>query len=560
MLDEAMAILDHCYKNGIMVIMNADEHGGYNTGNIETVVNVFKEHPAILMWALGHEWNLDMNGYYHQWSFTDGVAAMQDAAARVKAVDAYHPVCSVLGDIMLPSPVEIADAVNTICPAVDLWGTNTYRGEEFYDLFTRWQNITMGAPKPLLITEFGADSFHTEQWSPPPIVGYEDQFMQANRVESLWMDIVAHLSMDDPMNVCAGGIVFEWCDEWWKIFYGSTYTQELGGYDTYWNPVAQPDGYANEEWFGVVKNDRGKKEVFYTLQDHFGPGPNEPPYIKIIEPDGIDDTADGSLYAITWIDSDPDDNAMISLYYDSDDSGFDGTQIVSSVSEDDDGPDGYYDWGTPGIPDGAYYIYAVIDDGTNAPMSDYSPGMVTIATVPENEPPYVVSASRWPRGDAQPDRSIIFFGWGRDNDGRVVAYEWVLNGDTVLSTARFFRTTLPEGTHEISFRVQDDDSAWSDPETLTANVISPDLPSVRRAWAIPRRALAGRRVLFMGIGRDPDGYITGYEWVSDIDGLLSARRRFQTRTLSIGEHAVSLRVRDNDGNWSDPYELSVTIY
>jgi RHS repeat-associated protein len=103
------------------------------------------------------------------------------------------------------------------------------------------------------------------------------------------------------------------------------------------------------------------------------------PTITILEPDGIDDLAHSS-FVIQWDDGDNDDNAMISLYYDVDGSGEDGTFIVSGLSEDPDG-EGHdeYLWDTTEVPEGDYYVYGVIDDGKNDPTIQYSQGTVTIA-------------------------------------------------------------------------------------------------------------------------------------------------------------------------------------
>jgi len=94
---------------------------------------------------------------------------------------------------------------------------------------------------------------------------------------------------------------------------------------------------------------------------------NTPPSITVIQPDGVEDIAD-SGFIIRWSDADPDDNAAISLYYDTDGSGADGILIVSGLSEDPDGEgDDEYVWHTAGIAEGEYYVYAVIDDGVDDP-------------------------------------------------------------------------------------------------------------------------------------------------------------------------------------------------
>ncbi len=76
---------------------------------------------------------------------------------------------------------------------------------------------------------------------------------------------------------------------------------------------------------------------------------------------------------------DAEQNAEISLYYDSDGISADGTLIVSGLRED---PDGWgndnYVWDTSNIPEGTYHIYAVIDDGFNDPVVVYSSGVLVV--------------------------------------------------------------------------------------------------------------------------------------------------------------------------------------
>ncbi|CAB1062259.1 Unclassified head protein [Olavius sp. associated proteobacterium Delta 1] len=112
---------------------------------------------------------------------------------------------------------------------------------------------------------------------------------------------------------------------------------------------------------------------------------NSPPSVTVVQPDGVDDSADAG-FTIQWIDDDPDDDATVALYYDVDNSGADGTLIAAGLSEDADAVgDDEYIWDTSGIADGTFYVYAVIDDGVNDPVVDYSEGMVAI----EHGPPSV---------------------------------------------------------------------------------------------------------------------------------------------------------------------------
>jgi hypothetical protein len=103
--------------------------------------------------------------------------------------------------------------------------------------------------------------------------------------------------------------------------------------------------------------------------------PNTPPSITLIEPDGTDDTA-GKNYTITWTDSDPDSSALISLYYTLNNTNDPGTLIVNNLSEDS--LDNFYTWDISSIPQGQYYIRAIIEDSVAPAVQVYSPGRISI--------------------------------------------------------------------------------------------------------------------------------------------------------------------------------------
>jgi len=112
---------------------------------------------------------------------------------------------------------------------------------------------------------------------------------------------------------------------------------------------------------------------------------NHPPAITVIEPKGIRNIAD-NRFAIKWVDADPDDNAAVSLYYDTDNSGADGTLIAGGLNEDPDEEGGNeYAWDTTEMAEGVYYVYAVINDGVNEPVIDYSDGKIDIKHPVSNE-------------------------------------------------------------------------------------------------------------------------------------------------------------------------------
>ena len=74
---------------------------------------------------------------------------------------------------------------------------------------------------------------------------------------------------------------------------------------------------------------------------------------------------------ITWIDADPDSDASISLWEDSNNTGYNGSLLAWGISEDDLGNYGSHFLSTASMPDGKeFYVYATIDDGHTVVNSD----------------------------------------------------------------------------------------------------------------------------------------------------------------------------------------------
>lgn len=162
-----MTILDRFYNEGIMVIMTVDD-GINDLSRVEHVVNFYKNHPALLMWMLGSEWNLNL--YFGvASSVQDAAQRTERAAALIKTLDTHHPVATSYGEIDInANGLRLADTqtyVNTICPSVDTWGLNIYRGKTFGTLFDQWSSITT---KPLFLGEFGTDAFSVTALTSPP--------------------------------------------------------------------------------------------------------------------------------------------------------------------------------------------------------------------------------------------------------------------------------------------------------------------------------------------------------------------------------------------------------
>ncbi|WP_428623320.1 putative Ig domain-containing protein [Sedimenticola sp.] len=90
-------------------------------------------------------------------------------------------------------------------------------------------------------------------------------------------------------------------------------------------------------------------------------GVNDTPTISFIEPAAAVTVMGETI--LRWDDQDPDSNAQIALYYDTDNSGADGTLIVDGLKEDNEEAGDFYHWDVTQVPPGTYWVYAVIDDG-----------------------------------------------------------------------------------------------------------------------------------------------------------------------------------------------------
>ncbi len=215
---------------GIKVIMMLNEN------SYTWYVNQFKDHPAILMWEFGNEFN-----YHPEWfgnNIQNWYNILEDRASTVKALDPDHPVSTGHGE------VPDSQALNS-CPSVDVWGMNIYRWlspESALDELAAMTN------KAMYISEAGADSFNINSNS-------ENQSQQAQATEIILNAII------DKSDICIGVTLFEFCDEWWKA--GNPNQQDQGGF-----PNAIPyDNFANEEYWGIVTRDREPKLSYYVVQE-----------------------------------------------------------------------------------------------------------------------------------------------------------------------------------------------------------------------------------------------------------------------------------------------------
>ena len=158
---KSVAALDKALKHGISVaqglwLEHQDHKGkeypqGFDYNNLDHVmaqtrkvmsdVMRLKDHPSILVWGVGNEMEGTEGNDPAIWLH------IEDLASRIKAVDPNHPIMTVIAEI----GGRKLEAIEELCPSVDLIGINSYGGGP--SLPQRYRES--GCKKPYIVTEFG---------------------------------------------------------------------------------------------------------------------------------------------------------------------------------------------------------------------------------------------------------------------------------------------------------------------------------------------------------------------------------------------------------------------
>jgi len=235
-------VLDKLHAKGIWVINSVYNNGGGSPRRVVRKVAAVKDHPAILMWSVGNEWNY--NGLYRKWSISRSMARVKEVARIIKSIDNTHPVASIYGGA--PS----RRVINGL-PEIDAWGMNVYSGLGFGSSIHKFARRS---GKPLFLGEYGADAWNAN-------LGREDQDAQAHATRVLTEAIAQQSSLHNgPL---LGGFLFEFSDEWWKDGHGSKSIHDTGGVAPGGGP--HPDRTFNEEWWGIVEVDRKPRKAYAAL-------------------------------------------------------------------------------------------------------------------------------------------------------------------------------------------------------------------------------------------------------------------------------------------------------
>jgi hypothetical protein len=246
------ATLDKLQAHGIAAIITV-----LNTADspFQAAVESLRDHPAVLMWMVGNEWNL--NRLFGTCAPAACAARIEEVARRIKTLDPRHPVATSFAPATeIPSEEDLRRL-----PSVDVWGLNVYSQPGFFTRFTAWRLLAQqtGLRKPFFFSEYGADAYDN-------LAGRADENAQAAALRRQTAEIRGQLSARNPAFPCLGGTPFEWNDEWWKR--GNPAAQDSGGFA---NPGVAADRFANEEWWGVVDIDRKPRPAYQALKEQYAP-------------------------------------------------------------------------------------------------------------------------------------------------------------------------------------------------------------------------------------------------------------------------------------------------
>ncbi|HEY3242889.1 MAG TPA: glycosyltransferase family 2 protein [Phycisphaerae bacterium] len=202
-------------------------------------VETLRRHEGILVWVLGNEvpaWVVERLG-------AQTVSGrLRDLAERVRQCDPGR----LLAHANWPPTKELDLSF------LDLACFNLYPAWPYevsvrgYGPYLREVLGPLALGKPLIISEFGINSLEASE------------ARQAEVIQNCWREIAG--------GPAAGGIVFSWCDEWWKNF-----DNPIPGKD-YWQREYDPTDAARqdadpEEYYGIVRADRTPKPALAAVRE-----------------------------------------------------------------------------------------------------------------------------------------------------------------------------------------------------------------------------------------------------------------------------------------------------
>lgn len=258
--------------------------------DVRKAVLKYKDHPALIVWSLGNEMEVD-NETPEMWK------AIQDLARMVHELDSRHPTMTVIAEI--GNQGSKVRAIHQMCPDIDIIGINSYGGGP--SLAKRYREA--GGTKPYVVTEFGPPGTweigRTEFGAAPELTSTA----KAAKYRETYQSAVL-----DAADLCLGSYAFTWGS---KIEATST-------------------------WFGMMLPDGTRLAAVDTMRELWTgkPAPYPCPKIEKLELTSQDQVGMGETVtaSATLVKSDTEPKIEWSLYREQSNYNVEGTGSAATAS------------------------------------------------------------------------------------------------------------------------------------------------------------------------------------------------------------------------------------
>ena len=300
--------LDYCYNGGInpvYVVMFSYTQGGViaqGSNGLNDYIRQYDElvkstvkHPAVFGYIVGNE---IFDGVTQNPQFWQNFGNLINAAQGAGLSQGQRPfLMTATNDNFTPEnswpAIKLGEQSGKLVN-LDSWCINIYRGDQFgganNSVFTQYFTLMTSSgstvKKPLILGEWGTP--HTTrpanvygQAAATPVTNLDDvpvsqmgpgqPYFAAQPagtfLNTQWNTIKTNL-MAGSTQVCVGGFIFDWCDEYWK---GNNNNVQVGGPNINFQGGAFAGGYWDEAGFGVTSAvdqstyGQGKSNIARTL-------------------------------------------------------------------------------------------------------------------------------------------------------------------------------------------------------------------------------------------------------------------------------------------------------
>ncbi len=212
------------------------------------VIQKHKDHPALLIWAIGNEMEADGTNVAI-WK------AIEEIASQAKQIDPNHPTMTVLHEL---SDIKVKN-IQQHCPSIDIIGINSYGG--ISSLADRYR--AAGGKRPYIVTEHG------------PFGPWE----------------VGKTAWEAPIEPSSTEKSKSYADGYQKAVTSQKYLC-LGSYAFMWGHKQE----TTATWFGMLLPDGSRLGMVDAMSEAWNGEPlkNQCPRIESLELDGVDKLKPGA--------------------------------------------------------------------------------------------------------------------------------------------------------------------------------------------------------------------------------------------------------------------------